>query len=77
MERTLCEKEDSEEEIFYSPERMEEKIEENEDINEEKKKIDQLRDKVEKQDPACKVISQWCAVAQHTHTVFLLNWTLS
>lgn len=54
MERTLYEIEDSEEEIFYSPERMEEKIE---DINdhEEKKKIDHLRDKVEKQDPACKV----------------------
>ena len=58
MEKTLNQKaEDREEEIFYSPTRMDEKnkeIQSNDD--EEKKKIDQLREIVAKQDPACKVL---------------------
>ncbi|KAI3463523.1 hypothetical protein Pfo_020186 [Paulownia fortunei] len=51
----ILKQEGEEEETFYSPERMEEKVEGNECIDqEEKRKLGHLRAMVEKQDPACK-----------------------
>ncbi|XP_057767708.1 uncharacterized protein LOC130987988 [Salvia miltiorrhiza] len=61
MERTLKQKEedDIEEEIFYSPNCMDEQNEEiQSNDDEEKKKIHHLREIVAKQDPACEEVDE-------------------
>ncbi|KAK6153859.1 hypothetical protein DH2020_013498 [Rehmannia glutinosa] len=68
-------KEEKVEEIFYSPEKMEDKDEGNGvtyNDQEEEKKLGDLRDIVEKQDPACKMRTSCTGHRRsHTETVFL------
>ncbi|KAL1554057.1 hypothetical protein AAHA92_14655 [Salvia divinorum] len=60
MEKTLNQKVEEKEEIFYYPNCIEEKNEEIEsNADDEKTKIHQLRELVAKQDPACKEVVRW------------------